>query len=44
MPDKKNKKTTDKPVKASKQAKPVVKAAAKTAAKPAPAVKTPVKA
>jgi RNA polymerase primary sigma factor len=44
MPDKKNKKTTDKPVKASKQAKPVVKAAAKPAAKPAPAAKTPVKA
>ena len=35
MPDKKNKKTTDKPVKASKQAKPVVKAAAKAPAKPA---------
>jgi len=44
MPDKKNKKTTDKPVKASKQAKPVVKAAAKPAAKPAPAAKTPMKA
>ena len=44
MPDKKNKKTTDKPVKASKQAKPVVKAAAKPAAKPAPTAKTPVKA
>ena len=44
MPDKKNKKTTDKPVKASKQAKPVVKAAAKPAAKPAPAAKKPVKA
>jgi RNA polymerase primary sigma factor len=44
MPDKKNKKTTDKPVKASKQAKPVVKAAAKPPAKPAPAAKTPVKA
>ena len=35
MPDKKNKKTTDKPAKASKQAKPVVKAAAKAPAKPA---------
>ncbi len=34
MPDKKNKKTTDKPAKASKQAKPVVKAAAKAPAKP----------
>jgi RNA polymerase primary sigma factor len=44
MPDKKNKKTTDKPAKASKQAKPVVKAAAKPAAKPAPAAKTPAKA
>ena len=44
MPDKKNKKTTDKPVKASKQAKPVVKAAAKPVAKPAPAAKAPVKA
>ena len=44
MTDKKNKKTTDKPVKASKQAKPVVKAAAKPVAKPAPAAKTPVKA
>jgi RNA polymerase primary sigma factor len=44
MPDKKNKKTTDKPVKASKQAKPVVKAAAKPAAKPVPAAKTPAKA
>ena len=44
MPDKKNNKTTDKPVKASKQAKPIVKAAAKPAAKPAPAAKTPVKA
>ncbi len=40
MPDKKNNKTTDKPVKASKQAKPIVKAAVK----PAPAAKTPVKA
>jgi len=40
MPEKKNKKTTDKPAKASKQAKPAVKAAAK----PAPAAKTPVKA
>ena len=44
MPDKKNKKTTDKPAKASKQAKPVVKAAAKPVAKPAPAAKTTVKA
>ena len=49
MPEKKNKKTTDKPVKASKQAKPAVKAPAKPAAKvvapPAkPAAKTPVKA
>ena len=44
MTDKKNKKTTDKPVKASKQAKPVVKAAAKPVAKPAPAAKAPVKA
>ena len=35
MTDKKNKKTTDKPAKASKQAKPVVKAAAKAPAKPA---------
>ena len=34
MTDKKNKKTTDKPAKASKQAKPVVKAAAKAPAKP----------
>jgi RNA polymerase primary sigma factor len=45
MPDKKNKKTTDKPAKASKQAKPVVKAAAPVkAGKAAPAAKTPVKA
>ena len=44
MPDKKNKKTTDKPAKASKQAKPVVKAAAKPVAKAAPAAKTTVKA
>ena len=45
MPDKKNKKTTDKPVKASKQAKPAVKAVpAKPAAKAAPAPKTPAKA
>ena len=45
MPDKKTKKTTDKPVKASKQAKPVVKAAVPAkATKPAPAAKTPVKA
>ena len=44
MPDKKNKKTTDKPAKASKQAKPVVKAVAKPVAKPAPAAKTTVKA
>jgi len=45
MPDKKNKKTTDKPVKASKQAKPVVKAALPAkAVKAAPAAKTPVKA
>jgi len=46
MTDKKNKKTTDKPIKASKQAKPVVKAAVKPAAKlaPVPAAKTPVKA
>jgi len=45
MPDKKNKKTTDKPVKASKQAKPVVKAAVPAkAVKAAPAAKTPVKA
>ena len=44
MPDKKNKKTTDKPAKASKQAKPVVKAATKPVAKPAPAAKTTVKA
>ena len=44
MPDKKNKKTTDKPAKASKQAKPVVKAAAKSVAKPAPVAKQPVKA
>ena len=44
MPDKKNKKTTDKPAKASKQAKPVVKAAAKPVAKPAPVAKQPVKA
>ncbi len=43
MTDKKNKKTTDKPIKASKQAKPIVKAAAKPAAKPAPAAKAPVK-
>jgi len=44
MPDKKNKKTTDKPVKASKQAKPAVKAVpAKPAAKAAPAAKTPAK-
>ncbi|MFZ9605124.1 MAG: RNA polymerase sigma factor region1.1 domain-containing protein, partial [Opitutales bacterium] len=35
MPEKKNKKTTDKPAKASKQAKPVVKAPAKAPAKPA---------
>jgi len=35
MTDKKNKKTTDKPAKASKQAKPVVKSAAKAPAKPA---------
>ncbi|MEY3391515.1 MAG: hypothetical protein RLZZ322_363 [Verrucomicrobiota bacterium] len=41
MPDKKNKKTTDKPAKASRQAKPPVKAA-KIPARPAP--KTPVKA
>ena len=34
MTDKKNKKTTDKPAKASKQAKPVVKAVAKAPAKP----------
>ncbi len=34
MTDKKNKKTTDKPAKASKQAKPVVKTAAKAPAKP----------
>ena len=33
MTDKKNKKTTDKPAKASKQAKPVVKAVAKAPAK-----------
>ncbi len=45
MPDKKNKKITDKPAKASKQAKPVVKAAAPVkAGKAAPAAKTPVKA
>ena len=44
MPDKKNKKTTDKPAKASKQAKPVVKAAAKPVAKPAPVAKQSVKA
>jgi RNA polymerase primary sigma factor len=45
MPDKKNKKTTDKPVKASKQAKPVVKATVPAkAVKAAPAAKTPVKA
>jgi RNA polymerase primary sigma factor len=45
MPDKKNKKTTDKPVKASKQAKPVVKATVPAKAlKAAPAAKTPVKA
>ena len=53
MTDKKNKKTTDKPAKASKQAKPVVKAAAKGPAKPAvkpvaakaaPAKPAPVKA
>jgi len=46
MPEKKNKKTTDKPAKASKQAKPAVKAAAKPApvAKATPAAKTPVKA
>jgi RNA polymerase primary sigma factor len=48
MPDKKNKKTTDKPAKASKQAKPAVKAAIKAvpakAAKPAPAAKPSVKA
>jgi RNA polymerase primary sigma factor len=44
MPDKKNKKTTDKPVKASKQAKTIVKPAAKPAAKPVPAAKTPAKA
>jgi RNA polymerase primary sigma factor len=45
MPDKKNKKTTDKPVKASKQAEPVVKATVPAkAVKAAPAAKTPVKA
>ncbi len=44
MPDKKNKKTTDKPAKASKQAKPIVKAPAKVGPKAAPAAKTPVKA
>ena len=45
MPDKKNKKTTDKPAKASKQAKPIVKAAAPAkAVKAAPAAKTPAKA
>ncbi|MGI9108905.1 MAG: RNA polymerase sigma factor RpoD [Opitutales bacterium] len=45
MPDKKNKKTTDKPAKASKQAKPAVKAVpAKPAAKAATAAKTPAKA
>ncbi len=44
MTDKKNKKTTDKPVKASKQAKPVVKATVPAkAVKAAPAAKTPVK-
>jgi RNA polymerase primary sigma factor len=44
MPDKKNKKTTDKPAKASKQAKPIVKTPAKVGPKAAPAAKTPVKA
>ena len=45
MPDKKNKKTTDKPAKASKQAKPAVKAAAPAkGVKAAPAAKTPGKA
>jgi RNA polymerase primary sigma factor len=44
MTDKKNKKTTDKPVKASKQAKTVVKATVPAkAVKAAPAAKTPVK-
>ncbi len=43
MPDKKTKKTTDKPAKASKQAKPVVKAAAKPALKAAPAKAVPAK-
>ena len=42
MPDKKTKKTTDKPAKASKQAKPVVKAPAKPAPKAAPAKAAPV--
>jgi len=44
MPDKKNKKTTDKPAKASKQAKPAVKAVPAKPAKAAPAAKTPAKA
>jgi RNA polymerase primary sigma factor len=44
MPDKKNKKTTDKPAKASKQAKPIVKSPAKVGPKAAPVAKTPVKA
>ncbi|MEY4271645.1 MAG: hypothetical protein RL250_511, partial [Verrucomicrobiota bacterium] len=44
MPDKKNKKTTDKPAKASKQAKPAVKAVPAKAAAKAPAAKAPVKA
>ena len=44
MPDKKNKKTTDKPAKASKQAKPIVKSPAKVGPKAAPAAKTTLKA
>ena len=43
MPEKKNKKTTDKPAKASKQAKPVVKAPAKPAGKVAPVKAAPSK-
>jgi RNA polymerase primary sigma factor len=43
MPEKKNKKTTDKPAKASKQAKPVVKAPAKPAGKVAPVKAAPAK-
>ena len=44
MPEKKNKKTTDKPAKASKQAKAVVKTPAKPAAKAGPAKVAPAKA